>query len=162
MKPQVDFFIPSYENEDEGMVLHFTSVDEIDSVIESLNEARAELEHQIEMKRIKNREKRKRRKERIDLDKLNVKQGLDESVAIPDDLSEAMRKAFLEISKKMKEDILKREVKRNPDAEKEEQLYKDIMKHYDELDDFTKSIMRPIIEQVEDAHKKFCESKKND
>lgn len=73
MKPQVDFFIPSYENEDEGMVLHFTSVDEIDSVIESLNEARAELEHQIEMKRIKNREKRKRRKERIDLDKLNLK-----------------------------------------------------------------------------------------
>lgn len=162
MKPQVDFFIPSYENEDEGMVLHFTSVNEIDSVIESLNEARAELKHQIEMKRIKNKERRKRRKERIELDKPNVKQGLDESVAIPDDLSEAMRKAFLEISKKMKEDILKREVKINPDAEKEEQLYKDIIKHYDELDDFTKSIMRPIIEQVEDAHKKFCESKKND
>lgn len=162
MKPQVDFFIPSYENEDEGMVLHFTSVDEIDSVIESLNEARAELEHQIEMKRIKNKERRKRRKERIELDKLNVRHSLDESCAIPDDLSEAMRKAFLEISKKMKEDILKREVKRNPDAEKEEQLYKDIMKHYDELDDFTKSVMRPIIEQVEDAHKKFCESKKND
>lgn len=162
MKPHVDFFIPSYENEEEGMVMHFTSVSQIDDVIESLNEARIELARQIEAKRINNRERRRRKKERLALDKPNVKQGLDESCAIPDDLSEAMRKAFLEISKKMKEDILKREVKRNPDAEKEEQLYNGIMKHYDELDDFTQSIMRPIIEQVEDAHKKFCESKKND
>lgn len=50
-RPQVDFIIPSVENEDEGMVLHFTSVEEIDSVIESLEEARARLEHQIEMYR---------------------------------------------------------------------------------------------------------------
>lgn len=162
MKPHVDFFILSYENEEEGMVMHFTSVSQIDDVIESLNEARIELARQIEAKRINNREKRKRRKERIDFDKPNVKQGWMNRALFPDDLSEAMRKAFLEISKKMKEDILKREVKRNPDAEKEEQLYNDIMKDYDELDDFTKSIMRPIIEQVEDAHKKFCESKKND
>lgn len=61
-RPQVDFIIPSIENEDEGMVLHFTSVEEIDSVIESLEEARAGLEHQIEMYRQKRREKRKRAK----------------------------------------------------------------------------------------------------
>lgn len=40
----------------------FTSVEEIDSVIESLEEARAVLEHQIEMYRQKRREKRFRRK----------------------------------------------------------------------------------------------------
>jgi hypothetical protein len=159
MKPQVEVTL---DLGIEKVVLNFTDTDDIDRLIEVLNNTRTELERLIEMKRIKNREKRKRRKGRIDFDKPNVKQGLDESCAIPDGLSEAMRKVFLEISKKMKEDILKREVKRNPDAEKEEQLYNDIMKHYDELDDFTKSIMRPIIEQVEDAHKKFCESKKND
>lgn len=61
-RPQVDFIIPSIENEDEGMVLHFTSVEEIDSIIESLEEARAGLEHQIEMYRQKRREKKKRAK----------------------------------------------------------------------------------------------------
>lgn len=162
MKPQVDFFIPSYDNEEEGMMMHFTSVSQIDDVIESLNEARIELARQIEMKRINNREKRKRRKQRLALDRLNVRECLNDGdkKTEDDNISDLMRKAFLEISKNIKEDILKREAKRNPDAEKEEQLYKDIMKHYDGLDDFTKSIMRPIIEQVEDAHKKFCESKK--
>lgn len=73
MKPQVDFFIPSYDNEEEGMMMHFTSVSQIDDVIESLNEARIELARQIEMKRINNREKRKRRKQRLALGKLNLK-----------------------------------------------------------------------------------------
>lgn len=100
MKPQVDFFIPSYENEDEGMVLHFTSVNEIDSVIESLNEARVELEHQIEMKRIKNKERRKRRKERIELDKTIVRDRFEElykDLSIPkmsEDLSKEYEKVF--------------------------------------------------------------------
>nr|DAW10702.1 MAG TPA: hypothetical protein [Caudoviricetes sp.] len=96
MKPQVDFFIPSYENEDEGMVLHFTSVNEIDSVIESLNEARAELEHQIEMKRIKNKERRKRRKERIELDKTIVRDRFEElykDLSIPK-MSEDLSKEY--------------------------------------------------------------------
>lgn len=61
-RPQVDFIITSIENEDEGMVFHFTSVEQIDSVIESLEEARAGLEHQIEMYRQKRREKKKRAK----------------------------------------------------------------------------------------------------
>lgn len=61
-RPQVDFVITSIENEDEGMVFHFTSVEEIDSVIASLEEARSELEHMIEMYRQKRREKKKRAK----------------------------------------------------------------------------------------------------
>lgn len=74
MKPHVDFFIPSYENEEEGMVMHFTSVSQIDDVIESLNEARIELARQIEAKRINNRERRRRKKERLALDRLNVRE----------------------------------------------------------------------------------------
>lgn len=48
MKPHVDFFIPGCENEEEGMVMHFTGVSQIDDVIESLNEARIEPARQIE------------------------------------------------------------------------------------------------------------------
>lgn len=43
----------------------FNSVEEIDDCIETLQEARAEFEHRIEMKRQKAREKRKRRKEKL-------------------------------------------------------------------------------------------------
>lgn len=42
------------------MVLNFRNVEEIESVIDSLEECRAELEHQIEMERQRRREKRKR------------------------------------------------------------------------------------------------------
>lgn len=80
MKPHVDFFIPSYENEEEGMVMHFTSVSQIDDVIESLNEARIELARQIEAKRINNRERRRRKKERLALDKFNVRQVFDGTI----------------------------------------------------------------------------------
>lgn len=69
-RPQVDFIIPSIENEAEGMILHFTSVEEIDSVIASLEEARSELEHMVEMRRQKIREKRFRRKIRKHEDKI--------------------------------------------------------------------------------------------
>lgn len=60
-RPQVDFIIPS-KNEDVELVINFTNVEEIDSVIESLEEARVGLEHQIEMYRQKRREKKKRAK----------------------------------------------------------------------------------------------------
>lgn len=78
-RPQVDFIIPSIENEDEGLVLHFTSVEDMDSVIERLKEARDELEHLIEMKRIRIHNKRVRRNLRkkfgsdFELDKLSVR-----------------------------------------------------------------------------------------
>lgn len=42
----------------------FNSVEEIDDCIETLQEARAEFEHRIEMKRQKSREKRKRKKDK--------------------------------------------------------------------------------------------------
>lgn len=63
MKPQVDFIIPCNNQEGE-MILNFRNVEEIESVIDSLEECRAELEHQIEMERQRRREKKKRYKMR--------------------------------------------------------------------------------------------------
>lgn len=57
MKPQVDFIIPCNNQEGE-MVLNFRNVEEIESVIDSLKECRAELEHQIEMEKQRKRDKR--------------------------------------------------------------------------------------------------------
>lgn len=89
-RPQIDFIIPSIENEDEGMVLHFTSVEEIDSVIESLEEARAGLEHQIEMYRQKRREKKKRakamkRNESTSIDDKEIRKSFEEFDKLSDD-----------------------------------------------------------------------------
>lgn len=61
MKPQVDFIIPC-DNKEGNFVIHFNTVEEIDGVINKLEECRAELEHQIEMRRIQRREAKKRRK----------------------------------------------------------------------------------------------------
>lgn len=63
MKPQVDFIIPCNNQEGE-MVLNFRNVEEIESVIDSLKECRAELEHQIEMEKQRKRDKRRRAKMR--------------------------------------------------------------------------------------------------
>lgn len=71
MKPQVDFIIPCNNQEGE-MVLNFRNVEEIESVIDSLEECRAELEHQIEMERQRRREKKKRNKKRWKEDKREV------------------------------------------------------------------------------------------
>lgn len=102
MKPHVDFFIPSYENEEEGMVMHFTSVSQIDDVIESLNEARIELARQIEAKRVNNRERRRRKKERLALDKFNVREFIckdPDEVKRTGDVSEATIKMREKLSK---------------------------------------------------------------
>lgn len=71
MKPQVNFIIP-LENSLGDAVIHFNTVEEIESVIDSLEECRAELEHQIEMERQRRREKKKRNKKRWKEDKREV------------------------------------------------------------------------------------------
>lgn len=54
-------------NEDGDVIstVTFNSLDDIDLCIETLQEARTEFEHRIEMKKQKAREKRKRRKEKL-------------------------------------------------------------------------------------------------
>lgn len=61
MKPKVKFNIENCET-DEKISINFYDVETIDSLIESLEEARAELEHKIEMERLRNREKKQRKK----------------------------------------------------------------------------------------------------
>lgn len=62
-KVQMEFCI---HNEDGDVVskIVFDSLEDIDFCIDRLQEARAEFEHRIEMKRQKAREKRKRRKDK--------------------------------------------------------------------------------------------------
>lgn len=53
------------ENGDVVSTVTFQTIEYIDQCIEKLQEARAEFEHRIEMKRQKAREKRKRRKDKL-------------------------------------------------------------------------------------------------
>lgn len=103
MKPQVKVTLDLGIEE---VVLNFTDTEDIDRLIEVLNTARAELEHQIEMKRIKNREKRKRRKERINFDNLVarkfIRKGPEEVKKTGDD-SEATIKMYKELKKEYDE-----------------------------------------------------------
>lgn len=119
-RPQVDFIILSFENEDEGMVLHFTSVEEIDSVIESLEEARAGLEHQIEMYRQKRREKKK-------LAKAMKRNGC---TSIDDKIKE-IRKSFEEFDKLS-------------DDEKINQ----ILRYFGSLDYESQRLLKPIVDSL--------------
>lgn len=63
-KVTLDFI---FQDEDVKVIstVTFQSIEEIDLCIEKLQEARAEFEHRIEMKKQKAREKRKRRKEKF-------------------------------------------------------------------------------------------------
>lgn len=57
-----------YFHDEDGKVIStvtFQSIEEIDDCIETLQEARAEFEHRIEMKRQKSREKCKRRNKKL-------------------------------------------------------------------------------------------------
>ena len=153
-KIKVDFFIPSIENESEGMVIHFTSLEQIDSVIESLEEARAELEHKIAMKRIRNQRNRVRRNLRkkfgsdFDLGKVNMrdKVQIEESnfsnkKTIPS--REDLLKKF-ESKDDFVGDILREiaEFDKLSEKEKIEKIFKD----YEELDNVGKELLKPIIE----------------
>ena len=62
-KVTLDF---NFHDEDGNVIstVTFQSIEEIDDCIETLQEARAEFEHRIEMKKQKAREKRKRRKDK--------------------------------------------------------------------------------------------------
>lgn len=152
-RPQVDFIIPSMENEDEGMVLHFTSIEEIDSVIDILNEARAELEYLIEMKRIRNHNKRVRRNLRkkfgsnFDLDALKVRDKIKtEELVVPKikpiPSYEDLLKKF-ESKDDFVGDILKEiaEFDKLPEKEKIKKIFDD----YEKLDKATKELLKPII-----------------
>lgn len=74
MKPKVEITLVHEEGLLEDVVLGFTTLEQIDSFIETFEEMRADLEHQIEMEKIRKREKRKRTKMRRKENKKEVMQ----------------------------------------------------------------------------------------
>ena len=123
MKPKVDFIIPC-DNEEGAMVLHFYKIEEIESVLASLEECRADREHQIEMEKQRKRDKRKRAKMRRKASNMNVEDMLNQN----DD--------------EMKEfDKLSEEVKFNK-----------IMDEYSKLDQNLKGLVKPFIDIAKSLH----------
>lgn len=91
MNPRVDLMI-SFDNDFDNVVLHFDDLEEIDSLINSLEECRAELEHQIGMEKQRKRDKKMRKKMRKNENKksaiqlpIKLKNG-DEFVVTCDDV----------------------------------------------------------------------------
>lgn len=71
MKPRVNF---CFEDSTNSQKINFElyEIEQIDSIIEGLEEVRAELEHQIEMEKQRKREKKMRKKKRWKEDKREV------------------------------------------------------------------------------------------
>lgn len=74
MKPKVEITLVHEEGLLEDVVLGFTTLEQIDSFIETFEEMRADLEHQIEMEKIRKRDKRKRAKMRKKENKKEIMQ----------------------------------------------------------------------------------------
>lgn len=74
MKPKVEITLVHEEGLLEDVVLGFTTLEQIDSFIETFEEMRADLEHQIEMEKQRKRDKRKRAKMRRKGNKKEVMQ----------------------------------------------------------------------------------------
>lgn len=74
MKPKVEITLVHEEGLLEDVVLGFTTLEQIDSFIQTFEEMRADLEHQIEMEKIRKRDKRKRAKTRRKENKKEVMQ----------------------------------------------------------------------------------------
>ena len=74
MKPKVEITLVHEEGLLDDVTLGFTTLEQIDSFIETFEEMRAELEHQIEMEKQRKRDKRKRAKMRRKGNKKEVMQ----------------------------------------------------------------------------------------
>lgn len=74
MKPKVKITLVHEEGLLDDVTLGFTTLEQIDSFIETFEEMRADLEHQIEMEKQRKRDKRKRAKMRRKENKKEVMQ----------------------------------------------------------------------------------------
>lgn len=74
MKPKVEITLVHEEGLLDDVTLGFTTLEQIDSFIETFEEMRADLEHQIEMEKQRKRDKRKRAKMRRKENKKEVMQ----------------------------------------------------------------------------------------
>lgn len=74
MKPKVEITFVHEEGLLDDVTLGFTTLEQIDSFIQTFEEMRADLEHQIEMERQRKRDKKKRAKMRRKENKKEVMQ----------------------------------------------------------------------------------------
>lgn len=74
MKPKVEITLVHEEGLLDDVALGFTTLEQIDSFIQTFEEMRADLEHQIEMEKIRKRDKRKRAKMRKKENKKEIMQ----------------------------------------------------------------------------------------
>lgn len=154
MKPKVDFIIPC-DNEEGAMVLHFYNIEEIESVIDSLEECRAELEHQIEMEKQRKRDKRKRKKMRekqwIEQQEKELKEKAEQFI---DSLNIREKISISELDYEKIYDLLNG-IRKDSDEEKEyelklkETLYNITKGMYNSMDENTKKILKPLIDEFD-------------
>ena len=128
MKPEVILEIPC-DNTGGSFYMTFNKIEEIDDLLSTLEDARAELEHQIEMEKQRKRDKRKRAKMRRKESNMNVEDMLNQ------------------IDNEMKEF----------DKLPEEEKFNKIMYDYSKLDQNLKGLVKPFIDiakSLHDLHKK--------
>lgn len=109
--------------------ISFEKIEEIDDLLSTLEDARAELEHQIEMEKQRKRDKRKRAKMRRKASNMNVEDMLNQI--------DSEMKAFDKLS--------------------EEEKFNKIMDDYSKLDQNLKGLVKPFIDiakSLHDLHKK--------
>ena len=87
------------ENGDVVSTVTFQTIEDIDLCIDKLQEARAEFEHRIEMKRQKAREKRKRRKDKLSKNANANIEGIEKSYKSLMDSYNKMPEFFKELFK---------------------------------------------------------------
>lgn len=153
MKPKVEITLVHEEGLLEDVVLGFTTLEQIDSFIETFEEMRSELEHQIEMEKQRKRDKRKRAKMRRKFEHENISQeatdAINERLKRWFDKQEDIAKSFVKPSEN--DDIHKikffdEEFKIDED-ELRKALFNGFMKELKEID----KIKMPKKEEIEEA-----------
>lgn len=137
----------------------FDSVEAIDFVIESLEELRAELEHKIEMEKQRKREKKMRKRMRekqwIEQQEKELEEKAEQFI---DSLNLREKISIPELDYGKIADLLK-STRKDSEEDKElkhilkESLYNITKGMYDSMDEKTKKILKPLIDEFDKIYK---------
>lgn len=120
MKPKVEITLVHEEGLLDDVTLGFTTLEQIDSFIETFEEMRADLEHQIEMEKQRKRDKRKRAKMRRKFENKELADTLNQIRSEMDEFDK------LPVDEKIN----------------------NILRDYESLEDDSKEILRPLMDIV--------------
>ena len=139
--------------------ISFEKIEEIDDLLSTLEDARAELEHQIEMEKQRNREKRKRKKMRekqwIEQQEQELKENTEQFI---DSLNIGEKISIPELDYEKIADLLNG-IRKGSEEEKEyeitlkESLYNITKGMYNSMDENTKKILKPLIDEFDKIYK---------